>query len=99
MREPSDRHSGGGEWRNWASDEGCRPREIARPESIEQIAEAVGRATRAGRRVRAVGAGHSFSDIACSDEMLLSLERCGQVLEWIATPGKCAYEAGSRSRR
>jgi L-gulonolactone oxidase len=81
MREPSDRHRVGGEWRNWAGDEGCRPREVARPESVEQIAEAVGRAARAGWRVRAVGAGHSFSDIACSDGMLLSLERCDRVLD------------------
>jgi L-gulonolactone oxidase len=79
MREPSDRHSG--EWRNWAGDEGCRPREIARPESVEQIAEALGRAERAGRRVRVVGAGHSFSDIACSEGMLLSLEQCDRVLD------------------
>jgi L-gulono-1,4-lactone dehydrogenase len=79
MREPNDR--AGGEWRNWAGDESCRPLQIAHPESTEQIADAVGRAAENGWRVRAAGAGHSFSDIACSDGMLISLQRCGRVLD------------------
>jgi L-gulonolactone oxidase len=92
MREPSDRHSG--EWRNWAGDEGCRPREVARPESVERIAETVVRAGEAGRRVRAVGAGHSFSDIACSDGMLLSLERCDRVLDVDREAGLVRVQGG-----
>jgi hypothetical protein len=44
MGEPSDRYTVEGEWNNWAGDEGCRPRTILRPQSTEQIAEAVGRA-------------------------------------------------------
>jgi L-gulonolactone oxidase len=79
MREPSDTRDR--EWCNWTGDERCRPREIARPESVQQIAEALGRAAANGWRVRAVGAGHSFSDLACSEGMLISLERLGRVLD------------------
>lgn len=81
MREPSDTDTAGGEWRNWAGDEGCRPKAVVRPESIEQVGEALARAATAGWRVRVAGAGHSFSDIACTDGMLISLERFGQVLD------------------
>ncbi|HEX3692692.1 MAG TPA: D-arabinono-1,4-lactone oxidase [Solirubrobacteraceae bacterium] len=95
MGEPtSGIHIGDGEWRNWAGDEGCRPREIARPESVEQIADAVGRAATAGWRVRVAGAGHSFSDVACSDGMLISLERCARVLEVDRDAGLVRVQGG-----
>ena len=81
MGEPSDRYTVEGEWNNWAGDEGCRPRAIVRPQSTEQIAEAVGRAASEDWRVRVAGAGHSFSDIACSDGMLMVLDRFQRVLD------------------
>ena len=79
MREPTG--TGEVEWRNWAGDEGCRPREIAHPGSIEEIAAAVRRAARDGLRVRVTGAGHSFSDIVCSDGLLIVLDRFQRVLD------------------
>lgn len=69
------------EWRNWAGDEGCRPAAIVHPGSMEEIVAAVQRADREGWRVRVAGAGHSFSDIACSDGMLILLDRFQRVLE------------------
>jgi L-gulonolactone oxidase len=81
MREPTDRQNSGVEWRNWAGDEGCRPREIAHPGSIEEIVAALERAAREGLRVRVAGAGHSFSDIACSDGLLIVLDRFQRVLD------------------
>jgi FAD-linked oxidoreductase len=72
---------GGAQWRNWAGDEGCRPAAIVHPGSIEEIAAAVGRAAREGLRVRVAGAGHSFSDIACTDGLLIVLDRFQRVLD------------------
>jgi hypothetical protein len=40
MREPSDRHSGGGEWRNWAGDERSR-RRACTPEAVGAVMELV----------------------------------------------------------
>jgi L-gulono-1,4-lactone dehydrogenase len=94
MREPSDKDTVGEEWRNWAGDEGCRPRALVRPESIEQVSEALVRAATAGWGVRVAGAGHSFSDIACSDGMLLSLERFGGVLDVDRDSGLVRVQAG-----
>jgi L-gulono-1,4-lactone dehydrogenase len=81
MREPNALETSDVEWHNWAGDEGCRPRAIVRPGSIEEIAAAVGRAAREGLHVRVAGAGHSFSDIACTDGLLLVLDRFQRVLD------------------
>jgi L-gulonolactone oxidase len=81
MGEPSDTDTVGTQWHNWAGDEVCRPRALVHPRSIEQIADAIGRASERGWRIRVAGAGHSFSDIACSDGMLLSLGRFGDLLD------------------
>ncbi len=81
MSEPSGPKSSGVEWRNWAGDEGCRPVAIVHPRSTEEIAAAVERAAREGLRVRVAGAGHSFSDIACSDGLLIVLDRFQRVLD------------------
>lgn len=94
MREPSDRHNQGGEWRNWTGDEGCRPRAIEHPQSIEQIADAIERAADAGRRVRVAGAGHSFSDIACSDGTLISLDRFGKLVDVDRDSGLVRVQGG-----
>ena len=81
MREPTAPETSDVEWRNWTGDESCRPREIVHPRSTEEIAAAVAAAGRAGMRVRVAGAGHSFTDIACSEGMLIMLDRCQDVLE------------------
>jgi L-gulono-1,4-lactone dehydrogenase len=81
MSEPTGQKSSKVEWHNWAGDEGCRPREIVHPASIEQVAAAVARAEREDLRVRVAGAGHSFSDIACSDGLLMVLDRFQRVLD------------------
>jgi L-gulonolactone oxidase len=75
MSEPT------GTWRNWAGDQRCRPQAIEHPASIAELAEAIGRAAARDQRVRVAGAGHSFSDIACSDGLLLQLDRMAEVLD------------------
>jgi L-gulonolactone oxidase len=83
MSEPSDPNAGTGAatWRNWAGDQHCRPAAIERPASIAEIATALELAAARGERVRVVGSGHSFSDIALTDSRLLALDRMGCVLD------------------
>ncbi len=94
MSEPSDTHDGSVEWRNWCGDERCRPAAIVHPESIEGIAEALQRADRDGLRVRVAGAGHSFSDIACTDGLLIVLDRFQRVLDVDRESGLVRVQAG-----
>ncbi len=81
-------------WRNWAGDESCSPVAIERPGSVADIAAALERAAAAGERVRVAGSGHSFTDVACSDGRLLSLERMDRVLDVDRGSGRVRVEAG-----
>ena len=86
--------AGSGEWRNWAGDQACRPAAVEHPATAAEVAEAVGRARDAGRVVRVVGAGHSFTDTALTDGTLLRLDRMRRVLEVDSTSGLARVEAG-----
>jgi FAD-linked oxidoreductase len=63
-------------WSNWAGQQRCAPERIERPGSEEELAAIVAGA----ERVRAAGSGHSFTDIACTDGVLLDLSRLRRVL-------------------
>ncbi len=94
MSEPSDQHSSATRWRNWAGDQHCTPATLQRPGSLQELSAALELAQARGLRVRVVGAGHSFSDIACSEEMLLSLDRLQDVLELDLANGRVRVQAG-----
>lgn len=81
-------------WRNWAGDESCRPTAIERPGSVVEVVAALERAADAGERLRVAGSGHSFSDVACSDGRLMTLERMGRVLDVDRDGGRVRVEGG-----
>jgi L-gulonolactone oxidase len=92
--ELSDQRESGVKWRNWTGDESCRPNAIARPASLEQLAAEVTRAAREGLRVRVAGAGHSFSDIVCTDGLLVKLDRMQGVLDVDRASGLVRVQGG-----
>jgi L-gulono-1,4-lactone dehydrogenase len=94
MSERSDRHELGMPWSNWAGDETCRPSELRRPSSLDELSQAIEHAAERGLRVRAAGAGHSFSDIACSDGLLLRLDGFNDVLDVDSASGLVRAQAG-----
>lgn len=59
---------------NWAGNHRCHPRSRQRVRGDRQIAELIARARAAGETVKVVGAGHSWTDIACTDGHLISLD-------------------------
>ena len=67
-------------WRNWAGDQACVPAAAHRPTSTEQVADVVGAAHAAGRRVKPVGSGHSFTSCALTDGEQVRLDALDQVL-------------------
>jgi FAD-linked oxidoreductase len=67
-------------WRNWSGEQLCAPARIERPQSEEAVVAAVRRAVAEGRRVRVSASGHSFTDIACTDEVMLRLDALDQVV-------------------
>jgi L-gulono-1,4-lactone dehydrogenase len=82
------------EWRNWAGDQRCAPAAIERPCSRAELIDAIGRAADAGQPMRAAASGHSFTDIACTDGVMLRLERLSRVLDLDRASGLVRVEAG-----
>lgn len=81
-------------WGNWTGDERCRPTAFVRPADEQELSAALGEAERRDLPVRVVGAGHSFSDIACSDGMLISLEGMDRVLDVDRDSGLVRVQGG-----
>jgi L-gulonolactone oxidase len=85
-----------GTWSNWAGDQHCAPQRIVRPASEDELAQVVADAAAAGLCVRAAGAGHSFTDIACTDGALVDTSGLQRVVAVDAATGRVTVEAGIR---
>ena len=59
------------QWRNWAGDQQCSPVAIERPGTREELTEIVRRASERGLPVRASGSGHSFTEVALTDGIMV----------------------------
>jgi len=67
-------------WRNWSGIVEANPRTVVYPLHIEEVAETVRTCREQGRTLRVLGSGHSFTAIAASDDVFLSLDRMQGVL-------------------
>jgi L-gulono-1,4-lactone dehydrogenase len=83
-------------WTNWAGEQTCAPEAIERPGSEDELCEVVARAAAAGHVVKAVGSGHSFTDCACTDGVMIDLSRMTRVLAADPATGLVTVEAGAR---
>lgn len=63
----------GGTWQNWGRSASVRPQRVEFPRTVEAVQRSVRAAATRGMRVKAVGAGHSFSGIAVAPGVLLDL--------------------------
>src|SRR3954447_2831103 len=81
-------------WRNWAGNQAMSPVSVAHPSGVEEIASEVKEAASAGRRVKAIGSGHSFTGIGLTDGVLLSLDRHAQLLGVDAATSQVTVQAG-----
>jgi FAD-linked oxidoreductase len=82
---PRQANGDSGDWVNWAGDQACRPAEIVRPASRDELAEAIGAAATAGRKVSVAGSGHSFTETALTDGTMVRIEALAGVID--ADPG------------
>jgi FAD-linked oxidoreductase len=81
-------------WANWAGNQRCAPAAVAQPASEDELAALVKQAAADGRTVKAVGAGHSFTDIACTDGVQVRLDRYGEILSADRSTGLVEVQAG-----
>ena len=89
-------HRSTGIVRNWARNEACVPAGIHRPTDVHEVAGIIEAASAAGRRVRAIGAGHSFTPAAMTNGDLLSLDRMDRVVSVDRATGRVTVQAGIR---
>ncbi|WP_026117709.1 D-arabinono-1,4-lactone oxidase [Nocardiopsis alkaliphila] len=59
-------------WHTWADTHQARPRRMATPDNTDEVVSAIAAAAAEDLRVRMVGTGHSFTDVAITDGLLLS---------------------------
>jgi L-gulonolactone oxidase len=83
-----------GTWTNWARNQSCTPAAVRRPATEAELVQLVKQAAANGQRVKAVGAGHSFTSIACTDGVLVDLGGYGRVLRHDAAFDQVTVEAG-----
>jgi L-gulono-1,4-lactone dehydrogenase len=81
-------------WRNWAGDQQCVPAAIERPGTVEELQQIVSAGAARGQKVRAAASGHSFTDTACTDGVMVKLERLNRVLEVDRDAGLAKVEGG-----
>jgi L-gulonolactone oxidase len=75
-------------WSNWAGNQVCAPVSIRKPTNEAELVRIVTEAARTGQRVKCVGAGHSFTPIACTDGVMVDLRGYGRLL---------AHDPGART--
>ncbi|MFJ1756305.1 D-arabinono-1,4-lactone oxidase [Kitasatospora sp. NPDC088134] len=82
-------------WRNWAGNQSARPAQVVAPGSVEELAAAVVAAGEAGRPVKAVGSGHSFTAIAAAgDAVMVRPDNLTAVRELDRAAGTVTVESG-----
>ena len=66
-------------WENWSGTERCAPTRVLVPRSAAELAAELGRITERAGRAKAVGAGHSFTSIAATDDVQVRLDQLASV--------------------
>jgi FAD/FMN-containing dehydrogenase len=64
-----------GDWKKWTTDVPVGPRQVAHPETVDELASLITEAAQAGRTVKPVGSDHSFTEISATDGVQLHLDQ------------------------
>ena len=81
-------------WRNWAGNQTMIPAAVEHPASVDEVVRVVKDAAAAGRRVKAIGSGHSFTAIGLTDGVLVQLDRLDQLVEADPVTGRVTVQGG-----
>ncbi|WP_085024874.1 D-arabinono-1,4-lactone oxidase [Ensifer aridi] len=89
----------GGHWRNWVGNQSCIVRHRGAPESEAILAEMVREATSAGLNVRCAGSGHSFTPVALTSGLMLTLSSMQGVVKIDEARKRVSVKAGTTINR
>lgn len=83
-----------GSWRNWSGEQRCTPARTVRARSTADVQAAVLAAAAEGLPVKAVGSGHSFTDVALTDGVMIDVSAMDRVLAADVDRGLVRVQAG-----
>jgi L-gulono-1,4-lactone dehydrogenase len=90
--------SGSSSWQNWSGTFSVTPARMVRPRTVEQVADEVRRAVADNLSVKAVGAGHSFTDIAVTRGVMIDLAQLTGIISADRRTGRVTVAAGTTLR-
>ncbi|MDO5662958.1 MAG: FAD-binding protein, partial [Brachybacterium sp.] len=82
--------------RNWSGEVRFDPARAVAPADEQQVLAVLADARRTGRTVRVIGAGHSFTPLARTDGILLSLDHLQGVVAADVETGLVTLRGGTR---
>lgn len=83
-------------WSNWSASVQSTPQDILFPENEAAIQAIVAKANAKGQCIRVVGAGHSFTPLVQTNDLLLSLDRLSGIISIDKEKREATVWAGTR---
>jgi L-gulono-1,4-lactone dehydrogenase len=82
-------------WRNWSGTQSANPEQVLTPRSVDELAAAVKSQAEQGRRIKAVGTGHSFTGCAVADQVQVRLDGLSSIVAADQDSGRVVVGAGT----
>jgi FAD-linked oxidoreductase len=86
-------------WRNWAGTESATGVEILRPTSTDELAAAVKSAAEQGKKLKAVGSGHSFTGCSVPEQVMIRMDGLSSIIHADKDSGRVTVGAGTGLRK
>jgi FAD-linked oxidoreductase len=86
-------------WNNWARTAACTPDQVYRPRNEAEVLDGLRRAAAAGKTLRPVGAGHSFTPLARTDQAMMDLSALNGLVSTDRAALRATAWAGTRLNR
>lgn len=83
-------------WQNWSDSVRGAPKQVWMPKHDSELIDGIERCAREGRHMRVVGDGHSFTPLAQTDDVLISLDNLQGIIALDPDRGTAVVRAGTR---
>ncbi|MFC7862535.1 D-arabinono-1,4-lactone oxidase [Streptomyces murinus] len=91
--------SADGTWTNFSKRHSVRPRRVVAPADLDGLRRVLKETAADGSRLRVVGSGHSYNDVAVAPETQVSLRHLDKVLDVDTASGRVKAEGGATLRK
>ena len=81
-------------WSNWAGNQRSTPLAVEHPRTEEELVAVVRFAAQRGEQVKAVGSGHSFTDVACTTGRMVMFDQYNAVVAIDTERAQVTVQAG-----